>query len=125
MKITVDKNYTTIAQLPKVKADMKQFKETFTDSDLLGEFYRQTGIESGWNHDILSVSVVAFPAGFFYGDDTHFSVEIITRGWREFREIKFYCDECLSVDTRDLTDYKGHSMGEKMYSCRIYEAKEA
>ena len=125
MKITVDKNYTTIAQLPKVKADMKQFKEAFTDSDLLGEFYRQTGIESGWNHDILSVSVVAFPAGLFYGDDTSFSVDIITKGWREFREIHFYCDEGLSVDTRDLVDHNGQSMGKKMYTCLVYEAKEA
>lgn len=125
MKMHIDKDLTTLAQEAKVRHDMREFRERYTDGDLLRAFYDATDINEAYSHDILSVSVKAFPAGSLFGDKTSFCVEMLTHGWRKFCEIRFYCDLDLEVDTRDLTNWRGESMGEKLYSCAVYERKEA
>lgn len=124
MKITINKEYTTLAQADKVRRDIREFRGMYTDGDLLRAFRDATDLDIAWNHDILSAFVEAFPAGSLFGDKTSFCVEMITHGFREFCEIRFYCDMNLEVDTRDLTDYRGISTGEKMYSVRVYKCEE-
>ena len=115
MKITIDKELTTLAQAEQVKNDIREFKGTFTDNDLFCHFFNATGIDRPWNCEIISVSASAFPGGSFYDDETQFSVTIIAKGYKEFYEIHFYCDMGLCVNTGDLMDYRGFSTGKKMY----------
>ena len=122
MKITIDKGHTTLALLPKVKEDAKEFKSCYTDADLLSAFSSAVEFTGTWGHDILSCNVEAFPGGTDYNNETHYHVSIITHGFREFCEISFYCDSALSVDTRDLLDYLGRPYnGKKMYEVRTYK----
>ena len=123
MKITIKKEYTTLAQLPKVKEDIKEFKEAFTDRDLLCSFIDATETDI-WCADVISVNIEAFPGGSLYNDETHFSVNILCKQWKEYIEIHFYCDTGLSVNTGDLLDYRGISTGQKMYSCNRYILSE-
>ena len=125
MKMSINKEYTTLKQAEQVRRDMREFKERYTHGDLLRAFCDATDINETWNHDILSVTVEAFPAGSYFDDVTHFHVKMLTHGWRKFCEIDYYCDLDLNVDTRDLTDWQGVSMGKKLYSCEVYERKEA
>lgn len=124
LRITIDKELTTLAQENKVRADARQFRTAYTENDLLRAFCDATDINETYNHDILSVSVKAFPEGWAFGDKTSFCVEMLTHGWRKLCEIRFYCDIELNVDTRDLTDWRGISTGEKLYSCDVYERRE-
>lgn len=117
MKITVEKEYTTLAALPKVKADMKEFKARYTDNDLLSAFWDAVEIDHPWGHNVISANVESFPGGTDFDNKTEFHVSLITHGWREFCEIDFYCNLDLTVDTRDLM----FSPGEKMYSQRVYK----
>ena len=122
MKITVKKEFTTIAQLPKVKEDIREFKERYTDGDLKSAFCDAVEEESFllWSSDIVSVNITAFPGGTVYNDETQFHVTMLCRRYREFIEAKFYCDIDLNINTGDLTDYRGISTGKKMYSVDRY-----
>lgn len=125
MKISVNKEYTTLSQLPKVKDDMKEFKARYTDGDLKNVFCDV--VENEHEHafrfycsDIVSVNVEAFPAGDLLDNETSFSVTMLCRRHGEFLEAHFYCNLGLTVDTRDLTDYRGVSTGKKLYSLDRY-----
>lgn len=120
MKTSINKDYTALSQLKKVKEDLKEFRGRYTDGDLKLVFMDSTGINEIWNTDVISAEVEAFPAGSLWGDDTHFHVKLITRGFRVFYEVSFYCDLNLTVDTRDLVDYRGISTGKKLYECTKY-----
>lgn len=121
MKITVNKELTTLAGAEKVKADIKEFKARYTAGDLWREFFDQTGIDCPWNCEILQVTGDAFPGGTFYDNETHFSLKIIAKGFYEFYEINFYCDSNLKVDTRDFKDIcSGSTSSRKLYSVERY-----
>lgn len=121
MKITVDKELTTLAGAEKVKADIKEFKARYTAGDLWREFFDQTGIDCPWNCEILQVTGDAFPGGTFYDNETQFSLKIIAKGFYEFYEINFYCDSNLKVDTRDFKDIcSGSTSSRKLYSVERY-----
>lgn len=121
MKITVDKELTTLAGAEKVKADIKEFKARYTAGDLWREFFEQTGIDlPSWNYEILQITGQAFPRGII-DDETQFSLKIIAKGFYEFYEIKFYCDSNLNVDTRDFNDIcSGSTSNRKLYSIERY-----
>lgn len=121
MKITVCKEYTTLSQLPQVKADISEFKARYTDGDLKTFFCDATGNNSMCCADIVSVNVEAFPGGTDYNNETHFSVTVLCRSWHRFIEAHFYCDMELQINTGDLLDYRGISTGKKMYSVDVYE----
>lgn len=101
MKITIDKDLTCISQAEKVKEDMKAFKEAFTDGDLKmavcdlfdGKLYGSA---------VLSANVKAFPSGWFFGDETHFCVELVCADWRKFYKVRYYTD--LSLSVHETTD---------------------
>lgn len=118
MKFTISKEYTTLAQLPKVKDDIKEFKARYTERDLASYFLSVVDVDNApFCEEIISCNVNAFPAGYSYNDETAFSVYIIMHGFRSFHEIHFYCDIDLNIRTDTLID------GTKMYSCDSYVLK--
>ena len=118
MKFTIDKEYTTLAQLPKVKQDCKEFKTLYTDNDLLRAFEDAViDIDIPCGLDILSANLEAFPGGTDYNNETAFRVEIVGRCYHSFFVITFYCDMGLTVDTRDLA----FTPGEKLYKVERYK----
>ena len=72
MKIRINKEYTTIAQAPKVKADLAEFKARYTDGDLLNAFRDAADFWGCLAGDITSCTVEGMPAGTDFiknGDD--------------------------------------------------------
>lgn len=120
MKITIDKEFTAVAQVPRVKEDIKEFKARYTENDLLSAFWDTVNIPHPYGHSVILSEIDAFPSGWTTGDKTSFHVQLVTRGFREFLEISFYCDLDLNIDTRPL--YGG--TGDKLYSQRYYSCKD-
>lgn len=115
MKITVEKQFTTLALLPQVKADMKEFKARYTDIDLLNAFIDATDIVDPYAADILRCDVEAFPAGTDFNDETHFFVEMVTFSYAKICVLRFYVDMNLTVDTR-----RQYLSDDMLYSCTVY-----
>lgn len=116
MKISVDKEFTTLELRDRVKEDLKEFKARYTDGDLIRAFIDATGKIDPYNTDILSCEVEGFPGGTDFDNETRFKVTIVSRGYGKFCEVGFYCDMNLVVDTRDLV----YSPGKKLYYCDVY-----
>lgn len=102
MKMTINKDFTSIAQVAKVKEDMREFKSRYNDNDLLQTFQDSTGLCGTCSYEVLKATVEAFPKGMLYGDDTTFCVELFLYGCNEFAKVRFYCGLNLEVDTSDL-----------------------
>lgn len=116
MKITIDKKFTTLEQVAKVKEDIKMFKEMYSERDLLSAFANQAG-RNEWFGDILRAEAKAFPGGWAYKDETQFCITMVTEGYNKFYKIRFYIDMAMNVNTNDL--YR--SPGTKMYSVETYK----
>lgn len=56
-KITIEKNYTTIAQVDRVKADILEFRERYTCGDLFRAFQHATGYYDATCEEIATVEV--------------------------------------------------------------------
>lgn len=108
MKIKIDKTYTEKWQEEKVKADLNEFKECYTDGDLLWAFMgamNERGEECPDmnTRDITVCNVKAFPAGRDFADEngiqpTHYEIEMtVENPYREIDKIRFYTDNALSV----------------------------
>lgn len=119
MKTSVCKDYTTLAELPRVKADLKEFKARYTDGDLKSFFMDETQDYSAWCHDVVSASVQGFPAGTDYNDETSFCVDLVTMGTSEFCKIRFYCNMELQIDLREVPGINGTPM--KLWKCETYK----
>lgn len=113
MKITIDKQLTTLADLPKVKEATKDFKHSFTDDDLRLAFISQTGLDGASCHVVLSADVEAFPCG----DEVRYLVKLCTHGWRTFCELEFFCSQYLEINVED----SAARPGDKMYQQRIFK----
>lgn len=121
MKVTINKEYTTLAQVEKVKADIKDFKSMYTEKGLLSAFSDATGLVD-YFCDVYSCEVEAFPENMLIDSDTVFCVEMVAGvKFSTFYTIRFYCNISCEVDTRDLIDYRGFSTGKKLYSCEAYQ----
>lgn len=116
MKTAVDREFTPVEFRERVREDLKEFKERYTDGDLLHCFVNATGIIDPYNSKILSCEVVGLPGGTDFNNETRFNVKLITQGFGKFCEVRFFCDMDLVVDTRDLA----YSPGRKLYSCDVY-----
>lgn len=128
MKITFDPTNITVANLPKVKADMKEFKKTYTENDLVwmahdalkDKYETITGKQYPWSSDIIRVNVKAFAYDDFEEHGTHFRVELMLDGYLELVDISFYMKLYGGIDaeahwnqfdgnymyTFDITRYK-------------------
>ena len=117
MKFTIVKGYTTLAQLPKVKEDCKEFKARYTDKDLLSIFCDEiTDIDLPYGLSVLSANIEAFPGGSDFDNETAFHVELMAKGYKSFYVIRYYCNLDFCIDTRDL-DF---TPGEKLYHVEKY-----
>lgn len=94
MKISIDKNFTTLAQLPRVKEKAKEFKAANTDGDIRREFEDQT--DYNVFGDILKCDVTVFPVSII-GEEVNYQVDMIIDGYIDFKRIHFYMDENLRV----------------------------
>ena len=101
MKITMDRKYVEDYQVDRVKADMKEFKERYTDGDLLREFMDQTGNVKPYAADIVYCNVKAIDSGWAYGNTTCFQVSMLCDGIIAMYKLSFYIDMDLKVDTRE------------------------
>jgi len=107
MKIKINREYTTLDMVERTKAQMKEFKETYTDADLVRMFREAIG-ENNNNrlHDeILRCELSAFPGGTAEKDETHYSVDILLEGFRRFTKIHFYINQSAEIDTRVIRTY--------------------
>ena len=125
MKITVNKEYTTISQAPAIKEAIKEFKARYTDGDLLREYRDQTGTdEKLWNFEALEITGESYPAGSYYGNAPAFTFNaiLVNRSSfgivRGFATIYFHCDMDLNIRTDDMPT------GGKMYGTTLYGKTE-
>lgn len=99
MNITLDKENTTIALKDQVKADMKEFKARYTDSDLKRAFEDALDYGKTYGGDVLKADVQAFPSGWINDNATHFAVDMLVDNCIALYRIRFYCDMNLEVNT--------------------------
>ena len=92
MKIAMDKRFTMVGQVEKVREDMKQFKAAFTDNDLRCAYEDATN--KSCYGEILKTTVSAFSGTF----ETGFAVEMIIDSDYIIKKISFYCNAELKVD---------------------------
>lgn len=126
MKITIDKERTTLAQVDKMKEAVKVFRDSWTEKDLFAVFcHASHEIEMmalGSRYDaVLSCSVNVFPAGWNDDCDVWFGVSMDVKGWSRFAEIHFYIDNNGNIDTRDFDLVARFNPQGKMYSVIEYE----
>lgn len=103
MKITMDKSFTGPNRVARTKAQMKEFKEMYTDGDLLRMFREAIGDSSlGFNYDIIRCNLRAFPGGYNETDETHYCVEMLLEGFREFVKLYFYISQSGAVNVKSV-----------------------
>ena len=120
MRIKINKSYTTLDKVDRTKQQIREFKEMFTDSDLLRMFRDAVDAwEYGYGDKIIGCNLEAFPGGTMETDENHYIVEILLEGFRRFTKIRFYISQSAEVDTRELPDGNGGLM--KMYSIEQYK----
>lgn len=90
MTATINREYTTAAQLLNVKEKLNDFKTYFTDNDLL-RMYTETA-DINVNGTILKCKVEAFAANDIT-DDTAYHVQLIVDDFIEIHRISFFVDE--------------------------------
>lgn len=97
MKITISKKFVESYQLDRVKADAKEFKGRYTDGDLLRSFMDQTNDYRCHAGNIVYCNVEAMDAGWYYGEKTHFVVEMLVEGFKKLYKLRFYVNMNLEV----------------------------
>ena len=106
MKISIDKKFTENYMMARTKEHMKEFKEAYTDGDLLRTFREALNDELGETNcyfidglfdEIKRCELRAFPGGTQEEDTTHYAVDILTEGFRRFTKISFYITQTLNV----------------------------
>lgn len=101
MKIKLNKEYTESWNVENIKEAMKEFKVSYSDTDLAIAFRDQTGIITGSGMDVIRVNVEAFDAGWAFGNKASFKVDILLESYTSYVRYHFYCDSNLSIDLRD------------------------
>ena len=104
MKITIDKKFTTLEMVERTKEQAKEFKEMYTDGDLLRIFMDTFDNDIEVNPEIVRCELSAFPGGTMETDENHYSVNILLEGWRRFWKLHFYISQSGEVDTREVWD---------------------
>ena len=121
MKISIDKKFTTLDKLERTKQQAKEFKEIYTDGDLLRMFRDAVdGWHYGYSDEIIRCNLSAFPGGTMETDENHYSVEILLEGFKQFTKIHFYISQSGEVDTREVWNCNGGTM--KMWDVEVYRA---
>lgn len=124
MKITIDKTFTESYMMPRTKEQAKEFKEAYTDGDLLRMFRDAYEADTGevseiWNPDIIRCNLEAFPGGYQETDENHYSVDMLLEGFGVFYKVHFYISQSCVVNTRNIW-MQDHYI--KMYQVQKYVA---
>ena len=108
MRIKLNKKYTEGHQIERVKEDIKEFKEMYTEADLLNAFREQTNYYKNYCADIIKLDIEAFDAGTHYDELTTFMVFMILDGINEMTKIRFYADKNLNIHENlvNINEYK-------------------
>ena len=131
MKMSIYKELTAKYEEDTVREDMKEFKESYTDGDLLRMFQDALdarGIPSPYMNSayITACNIKAFPAGTDFADEygrqpTHYEVKMtIDDGCLEIDKIRFYTDNELNIDLFVTAFGETH----RMYSLDRYTLKQ-
>lgn len=115
MKIGFSKDYIESYQMSRVKEDAQSFKEAYQVGDLLREFKSQTGEFFGVSPEIVRTTIIAMDSGWYWGNVTIFSVEMLLDDDLAMYKVRFYIDMELTVDTREIEP------DIKMYDVKRYE----
>ena len=123
MKITMDKQMTSVALADDVKAAMKEFKARYTDSDLRNVMWDHlAAIEmydaaSAIGGEILDCKVSAFPSLSYSADEVWFAVDMVVNRWLSgFTYARFYVNQDLKLDTRpDLITINAYQEAKKYF----------
>lgn len=100
MKITMDKQMTTLAQAAKIRQDMKDFKSAYTDGDLLRAYNDATS--NYLSGEVLQAVVEAFPENTYDTDaEARYMVKLFVYDWNEMYQVDYFCDRWLNVNTAD------------------------
>lgn len=110
MKITIDKEYTAGYQMAQVKEDIKEFKERYTEKDILSVIRSQLDFWNNTNAEILKTEIKAFPGGSFYGNETHFAIEMILDGFLEINKIYTYMNMDLDIPNPALSKIRTYKV---------------
>ena len=103
IKTSVNKEYTTIAQMPKVRENLKVFTEVFTAGDLVRMFWDAAERDnvakitrfrnlSAMSCDCIACSVEGFPGGTDYNNKTVYRVDATVEYYDCFVKIGYYID---------------------------------
>lgn len=109
MKITMNKEMTTISMKNNLKEAMKEFKARYTDYDLRNALHGVFAEAELWEAcnalygDIIRCDVDAFPEYTTIWVGAHYAVEMVIESTIRITRVRFYVDQDLKVDTgRDL-----------------------
>lgn len=131
MNITVDKEFTTIAQADKVKADIKEFKAVYTPEAVVKAFASALDAENEVSPaaivalqcgEVLTMTGEAFPGGYVYGDETQFAIESTVLCGHEVVSVRFYTDLGLNVSLYTSTRFDSRL---RMFSLERFTRSEA
>ena len=120
MKIIIDRNYTEADMMARTKEQIKEFKEIYTENDLLRMFTEATGEVTGFVEEIVYCRLSAFPGGSQETDETHYSVDMLIDTFKAMYKIHFYISQSGEVDTREIPSMPGQKM--KMWQFTKYTA---
>lgn len=104
MRITMDKQFTSMEMAKDVKAAMKEFKAMYTDNDVRNTLFNYFSNQDRWDAcDALSGEVIkcelsAAPKNFTWWDGIQYAVEIVIQNWGGFTFCRFYIDQHLNID---------------------------
>lgn len=101
MKMTINREYTTLDKVDMVKNAAKQFKSIYTDGDL----YRIALDEIDgviYGAEILKATVDVFPVGYAADGDVEFQIELIVSNWNCFQRLRYYISAHYITDTFEI-----------------------
>ena len=120
MKIAIDRKYTEASKMERTKEQIKEFKEIYTEDDLLRMFTEATGQITGFVEEIIYCRLSAFPGGTQETDETHYSVDMLVDTFKAMYKIHFYISQSGEVDVREIPAAPGEKM--KMWQFTKYTA---
>lgn len=98
MKMTINKEYTTLDKMDMVKDAAKQFKQIYTDGDLYSIALDEiNGMMYG--AEILKATVDVFPTGYAEAGDVEFQIELIVLSCDSFQRVRYYICAHYITDT--------------------------
>lgn len=106
MKITLDKQFTSLEKAPMVKEAMKEFKARYTDADVRNALTDYFESKEMWDlvtclsGEILKVELAAAPRTMYQPDnDMQYAVELVVSQYMQgFTFARYYIDQELKIN---------------------------